>query len=155
MLTLWPLLADGTVRDLPFPVPDVATPALETFKNLYQTTPYQPPWIGYLVSEDDHLVGTCAFKGPPVEGLVEIAYFTFPGYEGRGVATRMAQRLIDLSLAEDPRVTVIAQTLPAFSASTSLLKKLGFVMRRSLVHPEDGLVWEWHRDHGQLNSEPQ
>jgi RimJ/RimL family protein N-acetyltransferase len=113
---------------------------------MYETTAYFPPWIGYLASEGDVLVGTCAFKSAPKDGVVEIAYFSFPGHEGRGVATQMAQTLIEISSAADPSVTVIAQTLPARGASTRVLQKLGFSWRRSLQHPEDGLVWEWHHE---------
>ena len=36
-----------------------------------------------------------------------------------------------------------AQTLPVKSASTSILVKLGFTLRRTLVGPEDGELWEW------------
>src|SRR5437667_8287355 len=50
----------------------------------------RPPWVGYLAQEmgGTKLVGACGFKGnPDAEGSVEIAYFTFPAYEGRGYAT--------------------------------------------------------------------
>jgi RimJ/RimL family protein N-acetyltransferase len=45
---------------------------------------------GYLVLENDTIVGTYAFRSPPRNGEVEIAYFTFPEFEGRGFATEMA-----------------------------------------------------------------
>ncbi len=102
------------------------------------------PWAGYLAEEDGAVVGTCAYKSPPVLGEVEIAYFTLPEYEGRGVATRMAQRLVDL--AREHGVTrVKAQTLPERNASVRILEKLGFVLAGSVNHPEDGEVWEWRR----------
>src|SRR4030081_3746635 len=46
------------------------------------------PWSGYLaLDRTRNIVGTCGFKAPPdTEGVVEIAYFTFPGSEGLGVA---------------------------------------------------------------------
>ncbi|HEY5552657.1 MAG TPA: GNAT family N-acetyltransferase [Opitutaceae bacterium] len=145
-MKLWPLEHDGTVGNLPYPLPEVVKPVLATFAKMYETTPYQPPWIGYLASEGEVLIGTCAFKSAPKDSIVEIAYFSFPGHEGRGVATRMAQKLVEISHATDPSVTVIAQTLPAHGASTRVLQKLGFIWRRSLQHPEDGLVWEWHHE---------
>ena len=49
-------------------------------------------WDGYFVVDTDtrEVVGSCAFKGPPTEaGTVEIAYFTYPGFEGKGYATSM------------------------------------------------------------------
>ena len=40
-------------------------------------------------------------------------------------------------------MTVFAQTLPEESASTSILRKLGFRLLGRVEHPEDGPVWEW------------
>jgi RimJ/RimL family protein N-acetyltransferase len=103
------------------------------------------PWTGYLAEERGAFVGTCAFKAPPESGVVEIAYFTFPGNEGRGIATAMAQRLVELAASHG--VTGIkAQTLPERNASTRVLEKLGFGFSGSVIHPEDGEVWEWRKD---------
>ena len=54
------------------------------------------PWAGYLAEENGSLVGTCAFKAPPDSRGVEIAYFTFPQFEGRGVATKLIATVADL-----------------------------------------------------------
>lgn len=102
------------------------------------------PWAGYLAQEKGVIVGACAFKSPPVSGKVEIAYFTFPGHEGRGVATRMANHLIELA-AQNGIARIRAQTLPEPSASTRILERLGFVLQGSVQHPEDGEVWEWQK----------
>ena len=104
----------------------------------------QMPWAGYLAEENGKLVGTCAFKAPPVSGSVEIAYFTFPEFEGRGVATRMAQELIAVAERHQAQ-QVRAQTLPETNASTRILEKLGFTFAGAVMHPEDGEVWEWRR----------
>lgn len=145
-MKLWPLACDGTTGSMPYLIPEVAKPVLETFAQMYATTEYLPPWIGYLASEGEALVGTCAFKSAPKDGVVEIAYFTFPAHEGKGVATRMARKLVEIAQEADSSVTVIAQTLPVHGASTQILQKLGFTWRRSLQHPEDGLVWEWRHE---------
>jgi RimJ/RimL family protein N-acetyltransferase len=97
------------------------------------------------VSEGEAVVGTCGFKGPPAGSRVEIAYFTLPGYEGRGVATRMTHQLLRLAEAQDPTVLIAAQTLREHGASTRILQKLGFELWGEVNHPEDGLVWEWRR----------
>jgi [ribosomal protein S5]-alanine N-acetyltransferase len=132
---------------------DLEKPALDITKmakdvvaatvQLYRSVGYQPPWIGYLVFEEDTCVGACGFKAAPHNNRVEIAYFTFPGHESRGVATQMASELISIALNKAPNLTVTAQTLPEENASTSVLKKLQFVRTAALEHPEDGLVWEW------------
>jgi ribosomal-protein-alanine N-acetyltransferase len=123
--------------------PQVAAEVVEAMKQLYRAVGYEPPWIGYLAIENDTCVGTCGFKSPPQNNRVEIAYFTFPGHESRGVATRMASELIRLALDKMPAVTVAAQTLPEENASTSVLQKLRFRLVGTVEHPEDGLVWEW------------
>lgn len=141
-MLLHPIQPDGTVVDRTLVVPEVAREAMGTFVALYARA-FVPPWIGYIAVEHGEAVGTCAFKAPPRLGAVEIAYFTFPSHEGRGVATRMAQQLVALARATDPDVQVTAQTLPQESASTRVLGRLGFAHVRDVQHPEDGLVWEW------------
>lgn len=116
---------------------------IEAMRQVYRRSGFQPPWTGYLAVRDTKLVGTCAFKSPPINGRVEIAYFTFPGYEGQGLATAMASALVDIARHEDDRVIVFAQTLPEENASAAILRKLGFQLLGSVEHPEDGIVWEW------------
>ena len=130
------------IRAMPS-LPPLAAEVVQATRQLYCTVGYEPPWIGYLALENDICVGSCGFKSPPQNNRVEIAYFTFPGHESRGMATRMASELIRLALEKRPAVTVAAQTLPEESASTSVLKKLRFRLTGSVEHPEDGLVWEW------------
>src|SRR5262249_10133593 len=60
-------------------------------------TPREPIWGGYLSVDRDNgrVIGTCGFKhGPEKDGRVEIAYFTFAPFEGKGYATAMAQELV-------------------------------------------------------------
>lgn len=123
--------------------PPLAADVVEATKNLYRTVGYEPPWIGYLAFEDGSCVGACGFKSPPQSNRAEIAYFTFPGHESRGVATRMASELIKMARNKIPVLTVAAQTLPEENASTTVLKKLQFRFVGALEHPDDGLVWEW------------
>ena len=123
--------------------PPIAAQVIEATTGLYRMVGYEPPWIGYLALENGTCAGTCGFKSPPQNNRVEIAYFTFPGHESRGVATRMATELIRLALNESPDLIVAAQTLPEENASTSILKKLRFHLVGTVEHPEDGLVWEW------------
>jgi ribosomal-protein-alanine N-acetyltransferase len=124
---------------------EVMKGACEATLAMYASAGSTPPWVGYLAGESGAFVGACAFKTPPdtngAEG-VEIAYFTFPGHEGRGVATRMAKRLVEI--AEIHSVSPVrAQTLPEKNASTHILEKLGFTCVGPVQHPEDGEVWEW------------
>ncbi len=103
-----------------------------------------PDWFGHLVieGESQQLAGICSLKGPPVEGTVEIAYFTFPGFEGRGIGTAMARFVLDRArLLPDVRL-VTAHTAPEHNASTRILGKIG--MRFVCEEMEDGVaVWRW------------
>lgn len=118
-------------------------PVLSATLDLYQRRGYQPPWIGYVALEGQQIVGTCGFAAPPQGGEAEIAYYTFPSHEGRGVATRMAQALIERVRPHAGGIRLIAHTLPAEGASTTILRKLGFEFLGAIEHPEDGIVWKW------------
>ena len=124
-------------------LPAVAKEVCATTARLYESSGFQPPWISYLVSADQVFVGTCAFRTQPREGRVEIAYFTFPGFEGRGIASAMARALIQIARDADPGIELMAQTLPVENASNSILRKLGFKFAGTVDHEEEGRVWEW------------
>ncbi len=82
-------------------------------------------------------------QGPPTEeGAVEIAYYTFGPYQGRGHAKAMARALFSLALLS-PRVRrVVAHTLPESSSpSTSVLHSVGMGFVGEVRDPEDGPVW--------------
>lgn len=129
-------------------LPDMAREVMAATAEMYAAGSYEPPWIGYLAVEDGRCVGTCAFKEPPAYNRAELAYFTFPEFEGKGVATRMIALLIALAVRAAPDVVLAAQTLPEESASTAVLRKNGFARVAEIDDPEDGPVWEWQRSHG-------
>jgi len=142
-LSLVPIERSGTPADTGLQLPDIARQVCTATASLYESAGFVPPWLGYLALSDGQVVGTCGFKSPPVSGEVEIAYFTFPEFEGRGIASAMARALMALAVASDSGITVTAQTLREAGASTRILEKLGFRLRGDVVHPEDGEVWEW------------
>ncbi len=124
-------------------LPPIATETGADFAAFFRTVGFQPPWVGYFALVGEKCVGVCAFKGPPMENRVEIAYFTFPEHEGEGYATGMARSLVDIGQKTDPQLIIAAQTLPQEGASTAILQKLGFRLVGTVDHPEDGEVWEW------------
>src|SRR3569833_2744714 len=91
----------------------------------------------------DRTVGLCGFKAPPADGRIEIAYLTFPLFEGRGYATRTIAELVALSWRDVP--LVVAHTLPVANASNVALTRQGFVHVGETIDPEDGLVWRWEK----------
>lgn len=106
------------------------------------------PWGGYLAVDERSrdVVGTCAFRGPPsAEGAVEIVLLTFSAHQGRGYATAMATRLLELAWSAPGVARVVAHTPPERGASTRILEKLGLQRAGTVDHPEDGPVWRWER----------
>ena len=95
--------------------------------------------------DTDSIVGTCAFKGPPLDGIVEIAYAINPGHEGKGYATEAAQALTDFASSREEVCLVRAHTLPGGAASKRVLVKCGFRYVGETVDPEDGLVSRFER----------
>ena len=105
------------------------------------------PWRhGYSMvhRETGCAVGSCAFKGPPTEGVVEIAYGVNTEHQGNGYATEAAAALTNFAFAENVP-TVRAHTLPEPNASTRVLTKCGFRHLGEVIDPEDGLVWRWEK----------
>jgi len=126
--------------------PEIAREVAALNAAMYEKTGFEPPWVAYLAVVDGRTVGTCAFKSAPRDEEVEIAYFTFPDHEGKGLGTRMAGALIELARATAPGVKVTAQTLPAENASTRILRKLGFVRAGTGHDEEAGTTWVWRLD---------
>jgi ribosomal-protein-alanine N-acetyltransferase len=114
--------------------------------SLVSRLPRAPRWGGYLAADEEtgRVVGTCGFKhGPEDNGRVEIAYFTFPGNEGKGYATAMALELLHMALGSHDVREVIAHTLPQPNASTRILEKIGLRCTGPVEDPEDGSIWRW------------
>jgi ribosomal-protein-alanine N-acetyltransferase len=147
MFRLVPMQPDGSPAELIPALPDFTREAIAITVELYRRVGYVRPWVSYFEVLDDVCVGLCAFKSPPIDSTVEIAYWTFSDFEGRGVATQAARQLVALAHATDPNMQVIAQTLPELNASGALLKKVGFLLEGCVDHSEDGTVWQW-RYHG-------
>lgn len=142
-LILHPIYPDPA-RNQAFMHHAACLPFLEIWTDFYRQVGFKPPWIGYFAADAGGVfVGTCAFKGPPKAGVVEIAYGTFSEYEGKGVGTRMCYEVVEIAKAQRPQPTIRARTLPSENASTSILRKNGFGLLGNVEDPEDGTVWEW------------
>ncbi|HTF03104.1 MAG TPA: GNAT family N-acetyltransferase [Bacteroidia bacterium] len=113
------------------------------YETYYPKIGFTPPWIGYFILRDEVLVGTCSFTGQPIDGRVEIAYWTFPEFEGRGIATWACKELLSIAKQHDPNVIVTAKTAPEVNASTAILTRNGFKQTRIVQDHEIGDAWEW------------
>jgi ribosomal-protein-alanine N-acetyltransferase len=116
--------------------------------DLYEQTSAEEPWIAYLAYDADanEVVGICTFKDMPEDGMVEIAFYTFPGYEGRGWGKAMAAALIEIAWKTGEVDTVFAHTESGDgaeeSAAVHIVRKLGFTLVGPMDYPE-GVVWQW------------
>lgn len=94
---------------------------------------------------DGALVGNGGWKGPPIDGAVELGYAVAPARQGRGIATAVVKELGRRARVAGVR-RVLAHTLDQESASTSVLRRCGFKKVEDLVDPVDGPVWRWELD---------
>lgn len=127
------------------PIPKVLIEAATAQRDLYRRTGQVRPWIGYLALEHGTgaPLGICSFKRPLADGVAEIAYFTFPPHEGKGVAGAMALGVVGVAQSQPELRELTAHTLPEESASTKLLRRLNFQLAGPIEDPEDGTVWRW------------
>ena len=117
--------------------------AAEMTLAFYERTNPEVPWISYFAKDGGNIVGLCSFVGAPKDEAVEIAYFTFPLYEGRGIATQMTEGLIVIAGREPAVRALIAHTLQEENASTRVLRKHGFERDGTATDPDAGEVWRW------------
>lgn len=107
-----------------------------------------PPWCGYIGWDGSRPLGFGGFKGQPdAAGAVEIGYLTFPAHEGRGVASAIAARMIEIARREG-LTAVIAHTLTQENPSTGVLGRNGFIRDGEAEDPDEGTVWRWRLDLG-------
>ena len=106
------------------------------------------PWIcGFdiMKTEDQTLVGSCAFRSPPENGVVEIAYGIEDEFQKQGFATETAIALVKFAFADKDVRTVCAHTKHDNIASMKVLEKAGFTGQGTVIDPEDGEVLRYER----------
>jgi len=122
--------------------PDVS----ESFRARLRDNDAADPWrdgFGIVQLAEQRLIGLCSYVGPPdSEGIVEIAYFIAPDFEGQGYATEATKLLIAHARASGQVRRLRAHTMPEENAST----KCEFEHRTELVDPVDGRIWRWERE---------
>jgi ribosomal-protein-alanine N-acetyltransferase len=141
-MTLVPLLIDEDQTKPIYANPDCEE-LFKSYPDYYYKVGYNPPWIGYLIMQDDKVVGAGGFTGKPQDGKVEIAYWTFKNYEGQGIASFVCKHLVEIAKVTDPHVIVTAKTAPDQNASTTVLQRNGFVFKGVVQDHEIGDAWEW------------
>lgn len=131
--------------------PDVRAQLSADWLARFHASTTTDPWVhGFSMVHrtGGKVVGTCAFKGPPIEGVVEIAYGVAPEEQGKGYATESAQALVTYAFTFREVQVVRAHTLPESNASTRVLAKCGFRRIGEVIDPEDGPVWRFEQARG-------
>ncbi len=116
---------------------------IEVYTVYYKKIGYVRPWIGYFILDGDVVKGVCGFTGPPRDGKVEIAYHTFPAYEGQGVATTACSLLLNVVASVEETIIITAKTAPEHNVSTKILQKYGFEQTGIVQDHEIGDAWFW------------
>lgn len=106
-------------------------------------------WLAIL-KEENILVGNGGYKGlPDQEGRIEIGYAIAPAYRKQGLATEMAQGLIQNAFEYPPVKLVTAHTLASPNASTKVLKRNHFQNVSELYEEGTGRIWRWELERPQ------
>lgn len=125
---------------------EFGTMALQYAHDRLQENIDERGWWTYLPvhRKDNQLIGSCGYKGKPTpEGNVEIGYEIMHTYRNRGLATELAQALIDHAFQTAGVKSVTAHTLAEDNATTKVLQKCGFQKVEEINDPDDGLLWKW------------
>jgi [ribosomal protein S5]-alanine N-acetyltransferase len=116
---------------------------IDSMNEFYPKIGFHLPWVGYFVLDSNEVVGTGGFTGPPKNGKIEIAYWTFKQFEGKGIASFTCRELISISKKTNPTLLITAKTLPKHNASTKILQKNGFRFSEIVQDHEVGDAWLW------------
>jgi len=115
-------------------------------QDFYRKLKATPPWTCYFAVELDKnsIRASCGFQGnPSPERTVEMSFFTFPGHEGRGIATATAIAMVQIAKRSSRVDEVIAHTLPQRNASCRVLEKSGFSLSTKVFDAKNGTAWRW------------
>lgn len=96
----------------------------------------------FVTGEPPELVGWGGFKGPPVNGVVELGYEIAASRQGRGLATAATRAMVAEAFADARVSMVIAHTLPERNASNRVLEKAGFRFDGE-AREGDRVVWRF------------
>ncbi len=116
---------------------------LSMWEEYYPKIGFNLPWVGYVVIQGNHVIGSCAFTGKPINNRVEVSYWTFKEHEGKGIASWACKQLIAIAKETDPNIIVTAKTAPEHNASTKILERNGFTFSGVVQDHEIGDAWEW------------
>lgn len=110
--------------------------------------PETKKWWTYLPIEkkSNTLIGSCGFKGPPLNRTVEIGYEVTQLFRNKGLATEMTNLLTEIAFKDHQVNTIKAQTLANNKASAKVLQKCNFRFVKEFLDPDNELIFEWQKE---------
>jgi ribosomal-protein-alanine N-acetyltransferase len=83
-----------------------------------------------------NFVGRCGFKNNHIEGKdeVELLYALMPTYWGKGYATEISKKLMDIAFEQLKLKDVIAFTLATNKPSQKVMEKAGFKFEKNFTY---------------------
>lgn len=95
--------------------------------------------FGYYIFEDRYteaFIGRGGLKRCIIDGKneVEIAYALLPEYWGKGLATEVVHKLVDIGFGRLHLKSIVGFTLPDNEASKRVLEKNGFIFEKEIIY---------------------
>lgn len=92
-------------------------------------------WVFY-AQDSLNFIGRAGLRRVDIEGNseIEIAYALLSSYWGRGLATEMAEAIVDVALNRLNLREIVAFTRPDNYASIRVMEKISFIYERDIVH---------------------
>lgn len=126
-------LADALGAQVPegWPPEFLDEPALKfTLDRLVQHPAEAGWWMWFVLRTEAGaartLIGSGGYKGPPVDGTVEVGYGIVSEQRRRGYATEVTRGLLSRAFERPDVRRAIAETLPELVGSIGVLEKCGF-----------------------------
>ncbi|MBK8270096.1 MAG: GNAT family N-acetyltransferase [Planctomycetes bacterium] len=83
----------------------------------------------YVVLREKHLlIGFVGFKGPPVDGRLDIGYALLDAHHGKGYATEAVRTLTQWAFLDKRVQRIVAETLPDLTASIRVIEKCDYTL---------------------------
>lgn len=97
--------------------------------------------VGYFIIHDNIIVGSCGFVGKPNDGVVEIAYWTFKEYEGKGVAGLPVVDSLQLQKSRPHLILLPVRLL--FQCISKNTSETWILFYSNAQDIEIGAAWDW------------
>ncbi|MEZ4851792.1 MAG: GNAT family N-acetyltransferase [Bacteroidia bacterium] len=114
--------------------PETSRMMLERFQNHWKNYGYGT--FGVFEKETENLLGYCGLKFDERFGAPKILYALDADYWGMGYISEAGKKVLEVAANEWDIDKVVSFTLPNNLASQAVMKKLGLVYSRNIIHAD-------------------